>query len=357
MRVLHVITSLYIGGAETLVVNMMPRFQERGYEVGVVVFNGTRTSLMERLEKECPHCKIYRLGNSFYNPWYIVKLIRVMRKYTLIHTHNSSAQLYVAMANIFCHKKLVTTEHNTNNRKRGNYMLSVIDKWMYTKYHKIICISGQAEENMRKYLHISNDTSKRICTIYNGINVKAFYEALAIDDMKTDQFVIVMVAAFRPQKDQATLIRAVKELPEGQYKVWLVGDGECRNNIEKLVKQLKVERFVKFWGLRTDVPNILKSADVVVMSTHYEGLSLSSIEGMASGKPFIASDVEGIHEVTSGYGILVPHGDAKTLAKTIQRLHDNSDYYQQVAATCYERAKQFDINRMVEQYDKIYLSL
>ena len=88
MKLLHVITSLYTGGAETLVVNMVPRFQALGHEVGVVVFNGEHTPLMERLEKECPNCKLYKLGDSFYNPWYIIKLVKIMQDYDIVHTHN-----------------------------------------------------------------------------------------------------------------------------------------------------------------------------------------------------------------------------------------------------------------------------
>lgn len=377
MKLLHVITSLQTGGAETLVVNLMPRFRALGHEVGVVAFNGERTTLMEQLERECPQCKIYRLGTSFYNPWYIVKLIRIMRKYDVVHTHNSSPQLFAAIANIFCHKRLVTTEHNTNNRKRGNTILSMIDKWMYPQYDKVICISDQAEENLREYLKNDNDNDNEcsvlsvqcsevktqnlklktnITTIYNGVDVEAIHKAEPIESLKSERFVAVMVAGFRPQKDQDTLVRAMAKLPKDQYEVWLVGDGVRRDSVERLVLSVGVKDNVKFLGLRTDVANILKTADVVVMSTHYEGLSLSNIEGMAAGKPFVASDVDGIREVTRGYGVLFPHEDAEALAAIIQRLHDDADYYQQVAAKCYERAKQFDITEMVARYNSVYLS-
>ena len=373
MKILHVITSLQTGGAEMLVVNLMPRFKALGHEVGVVVFNGERTALMEQLERECPQCKIYRLGKSYYNPWYIVKLIRIMRKYDVVHTHNSSPQLFAAIANIFCHKRLVTTEHNTNNRKRGNTILSMIDKWMYPQYDKVICISDQAEENLREYLkndNVNDNETLRyedgnwnqfsikrkgnICTIYNGVDVEAIHLAQPVKELKGDKFVVVMVAGFRPQKDQDTLVKAMALLPKEQYELWLVGDGVRKESVERLVLSLGVQDNVKFLGLRTDVPNILKTADVVVMSTHYEGLSLSNIEGMAAGKPFVASDVEGIHEVTEGFGILFPHEDADALAKKIRKLHDTPDYYQQVADKCYERAKQFDISKMVLQYNAVY---
>lgn len=375
------ITSLQTGGAETLVVNLMPRFKALGHEVGVVVFNGEHTALMEQLERECPECKIYRLGTSYYNPWYIVRLIRIMRKYDVVHTHNSSPQLFAAIANIVCRKKLITTEHNTNNRKRNHWLLAKIDRWMYTRYDQTICISDQAEENLRGYLgdkcsvlsvecsdgkktqnskpktqnsKLSIKRCGNICTIYNGVDVEAIHLAQPIKEMKTDKFVVVMVAGFRPQKDQDTLVKAMALLPKEQYELWLVGDGVRRQSVESLVLSLGVQDNVKFLGLRTDVPNILKTADVVVMSTHYEGLSLSNIEGMAAGKPFVASDVEGIHEVTEGYGVLFPHEDAEALAAIIQRLHDDADYYQQVAAKCYERAKQFDITEMVSRYSDVY---
>lgn len=370
MKILHVITSLQTGGAETLVVSLMPRFRALGHEVGVVVFNGERTALMEQLERECPQCKIYRLGTSYYNPWYIVRLIRIMRKYDIVHTHNSSPQLFAAIANIFCRKKLITTEHNTNNRKRNHWLLAKIDRWMYTRYDQTICISDQAEENLREYLgdkcsvlsvecsdgnKTQNSKLKtNILTIYNGVDVEAIHLAQPIKELKGDKFVVVMVAGFRPQKDQDTLVKAMALLPKDQYELWLVGDGVRRESVECLVLSVGVKNNVKFLGLRTDVPNILKTADVVVMSTHYEGLSLSNIEGMAAGKPFVASDVEGIREVTQGYGILFPHEDAEALAKIIQHLHDNPSYYKEIANNCYKRAKQFDISTMVSRYSDIY---
>ena len=86
--------------------------------------------------------------------------------------------------------------------------------------------------------------------------------------------------------------------------VWLIGDGVRRRECETIADNLGVNDRVKFWGVRTDVPRLLKTSDIVVMSTHYEGMSLSNIEGMASGKPFVASNVKGIREITEGAGIL-----------------------------------------------------
>lgn len=352
MKILHVITSLQTGGAETLVVNMLPRFVALGHEVGLVIFNGERTALTERLERECPECKLYALGTGYYNPTYILKLIKIMRQYDVVHTHNSSPQLFAAIANCFAKKKLVTTEHNTNNRKRGNWLLAKIDRWMYTRYDKIICISDQAEENLRTYLNVNGNNN--IITIYNGVEVEAIHNAIPLSNDNDNKFIVVMVAAFRPQKDQDTLIKAMSLLPKDRYKLWLVGDGERKKSVECLVLSVGVTDNVRFFGLRTDVPRILKAADVVVMSSHWEGLSLSNIEGMAAGKPFVASDVDGLREVTQGYGILFPHEDAKALADIIKRLDEDKGYYDEVADRCYQRAKEYDLSSTIAHYNEVY---
>ena len=102
MRILQVITSLEMGGAETLVVNLIPRLQALGHTVDLCVFNGINTPLMQRLKKECPQTKIYALGHGVYNPLYILKLAKLMRGYDIVHTHNSSPQLFVAIAKVGC---------------------------------------------------------------------------------------------------------------------------------------------------------------------------------------------------------------------------------------------------------------
>ena len=110
-------------------------------------------------------------------------------------------------------------------------------------------------------------------------------------------------------------------------------------------------------GVRQDVPEILESSDILVLSSHWEGLSLSSIEGMASGRPFIASDVDGLREIVGGAGALFPHGDDQELATQIQYLCENPDEYKAVAQRCQERARQYDISSMAANYLKLYKEL
>lgn len=102
------------------------------------------------------------------------------------------------------------------------------------------------------------------------------------------------------------------------------------------------------------MPNLLKSADIIVLSSHYEGLSLSSVEGMASGKPFIASNVPGLKEVVEGAGLLFEDKNDKALAQHITDLINDKLYYERIAKACQERAMQYDINIMVSKQIDVY---
>ena len=199
-------------------------------------------------------------------------------------------------------------------------------------------------------------THAEVTTIFNGVDVEAFHQAKANPSLRNGnkRFVVVMVARFRYQKDHDTLIRAMAHLSAEEYELWLVGEGRRREELESLIENLGLQDNVRMLGQRADIPEILHTADVVVMSSHFEGLSLSNIEGMSVGKPFIASDVDGLREMTQGVGLLFPHGDDKALATLIKQLHDDRVFYQRVADACYEKAKQFDIRKMVENYNRVY---
>ena len=351
-----------MGGAETLVVNLIPRLQAMGHIVDLCVFNGIETPLMQRLREESPQTKIYALGHGVYNPFYVLKLARLMRGYDIVHTHNSSPQLFVAMASLFCHTNLVSTEHNTSNRKRNWKWYRPIESWMYGQYAHVICISKIAEQKLREYMggdwtDKTKERYKQISTINNGVDVLGISRAepcVELVLLKETRMAILMVAGFRDAKDQDTIVRALNLLDKEKFEVWFAGVGVRQDAVKQLAESLGVLNNVRFLGLRTDIPNVLKAADIIVMSSHWEGLSLSNVEGMSAHKPFIASDVNGLREVTKGYGILFPHEDAVALAREIQHLADDKVYYEEIANNCYQRALEFDIANMVKGYNEVY---
>ncbi len=348
MKILHVITSLHTGGAEKLMVDLLPRLRGLGNDVELLLFDGTRTFFYNKLEKSGIKIHYLTIGGNVYNPLNILRLIKYLKRFDIVHTHNTACQLFAAVCSMLCSVVLITTEHTTSNRRRSWKWYAPIDRWMYSRYRKVICISDQALTSLENF----HGKDSKNTVIYNGIDTQQYINPINNISSK-DNYTITMVAGFRYQKDHDTLIKACSLLPEN-YTLRLVGDGERKPILQNLVKELGIENRVEFCGLRSDIPEILAESDINVLSSHFEGLSLSSIEGMASGRPFIASDVNGLREIVNGYGILFPHADEKTLATKIKSLCENHQQYKQIAQACQERAKQYDISIMAEKYYNLY---
>ena len=358
MKILHVITSLRTGGAEKLMVDLLPRMKAEGLEIDLCVFDGVRTPFYEEMEKR--GVKVIALGSKVYSIANVLKLARLMKDYDVVHSHNTACQFGVAWGSMFSKAKIVTTEHNTTNRRRSR-MWKMLDRWMYGRYDKIVCISELTMSNLLS--HIGEGYRDRCALVYNGIDLSVYGnegegKGCVCKEGERNIKTVVMVSAFRAQKDQKTLIKAMKQLPD-DYVLKLVGGGDetLMSECKELATSLTIQDRVVFMGVRTDIPEILQDADVVVLSSHYEGLSLSSVEGMASGRPFVASDVEGLSDIVGGYGVLFPHGDSRALASAIKRLCEDEKYRDEVVGRCRERAKMFDIKEMADKYMKIYYAI
>jgi len=358
MKVLHVITSLNIGGAEKLMVDLLPRFRDEGIESELAVFSNTCTQFSQALEKK--GIKIHWLNNDTnpYSPRNLYRLNQLCSKYDIIHAHNAICQLYTAIVSIGSNKKFVTTEHSTSNRRRKMKFYHWIDKWMYSRYNRIICVSQKAEESLRRHIGRFGDDS--ILTINNGVEIDRFENALPNKSIRNNlpenAVILTMVGSLRAAKDQDTIIRAISLLPEN-FHFFIVGDGIRKKDLSNLAKSLSVESRVHFLGIRNDIPEILKASDFAIMSSHWEGFALSSVEGMSVGIPVLASDVDGLREVVKDAGVLFPHQDYKSLAENVLRLSENRDFYMKIANNCHIRARKFDISNTVNHYTEVYKSL
>ena len=355
MKILHIITSLRTGGAERLVAELAQRHQANGDEVEVLLFDGTRTPLVEELEKN--GIPVHALGKGFAamsNPLLLPALARFLRKhpFDFVHTHNTSCQILTAMVPALTR---VTTEHGTMNRRRNWRWFKPIDRWMYGRYKKIVCVGEETRKTLSAWLN-RPELDKKMTVIPNGIDLQRITSAKPVENLaKQEGFKILMVSAFRPEKDQQTLIRAIQQFPE-EYQLFLAGGAETPENQRILddCKTLAKGPRVHFLGVRPDVPNLLAAADAVVLSSKHEGMSLSVLEGMASGKPMIASDVEGMRDLVGGAGLLFPQGDAEALAALIREVCENPEKAREIGRMCRDRAMQYDIAETAKRYHALY---
>ena len=360
MKILHLIDNLSMGGAQNLLKDLSSMQRNRGNEVVILQLKEAEDKVISEelirggvkvcfLSKKC----------SMYNPVNIFRIIPYLHEFDIVHVHLFPALYWAGFAKLISFSKtpMIYTEHSTFNRRRRYRLLRMADLFVYKlAYKEIIACSDITLKAFKKsYPNVFS------ISISNSITINKYIEAMPYTKMELcgiaeSDFIVTMVARFAFPKRQDTVVKAIALLPK-QFHVVLVG-GEPTNeglkSIQKLVTELHLDSRVHFLYIRSDVPRILKSSDVVVMSSEYEGLSLSSIEGMASGKPFIATDVDGLREVVSGAGELFECGSEEQLASILLRLYNDKLYYEQIANRCLARAAKYDINEMVNKYQKEY---
>lgn len=355
MKIALVNHNLGSGGAEKLIYDMSILLKEKAYQVDVVLLTEVGGVYDKKLQEN--GINVIHLSNRWdiYSPQNIYRLIKVLKNYDVVHTHTYASQLWVSIASLFLSKKInfVTTEHNTTNRRRGRFIFKYVDKFMYSRYKNIISITEEVKINLIDWI----ENSERHKVISNGINLKKYFNSNKISKEKLglelEDILITMVARFSEQKDHMTLIKAIEILPH-EYKLLLLGEGELKEKFQKYVNEKKLNEKIKFLGYRDDVPEILKTSDIGVLSSNYEGLPISLLEIMATGIPFVGSRVPGIKELASDIGVLFAHKNSEELAEKLKKLSEDRNYYEQVKNKCIKKAKDYDIENTTDKYITIY---
>ena len=344
MRILHVITSLEIGGAQRLLADLLPILAKTD-EISLLVYERVHTHFEEQIEKV--GIKILSLDeHNFYNPWIIVRMRKIFENYDVIHAHLFPTIYWASLACRGLKVKLFYTEHSTSNKRRNKWYLRSIERFMYARYDKIISISRQTQEALTKWLK-QNDN--RFVVIENGVNICQF----ATKQKSVIPKSLIMISRFAPAKDQATVIRAMQYI-DSQAILRLVGDGENLEQCKQIAKEYGVGDRVYFLGARSNVAELIAESYIGVQASKSEGFGLTAVEIMACGKPVIATDVEGLKQVVDGAGELFCTGDEYALANIINHLLVDKEYYKTLSLRCQKRAATYDIRIMAQRYKDLY---
>jgi glycosyltransferase involved in cell wall biosynthesis len=179
--------------------------------------------------------------------------------------------------------------------------------------------------------------------------------------LEADDLLIGTVAVMRPQKALSLLVDAFAGLAARHPEAHLIlgGDGPCEPELREQVAQMGLDDRVHFLGLRQDVPEILSSLDIAVMSSDFEGTPLFALECMAAGTPLVATRVGGLPDLVDDgvTGTLVPPRDAAALGAAIDELISNPERRDAVAAAARKRSVDFSIDRIAERFGALYRSL
>ena len=250
---------------------------------------------------------------------------------------------------------IVQIEHNVRERY-GRWRLWQ-SLWLAQRTDRIVGVSRAVEDVLVRLGH----PPERCMTIHNGIELSRWTKG---QPWAQREAAIVMPARFARQKDHRTLIEALVPLKALGHRptVYFAGEGKAswRKEAEQLAARLGVQDQVQCLGHVQDLPALLGRVKLCVLSTHYEGLGLGLIEGMASGCCGVGTDVEGVREIiTHGHnGLLVPHADAQALARTLAELLGDDARTQALAAVGQAHVHAaFDRQRMRQQYLALFAAL
>jgi glycosyltransferase involved in cell wall biosynthesis len=252
---------------------------------------------------------------------------------------------------------LVHVEHNT--RERYSAWRRMQTRWLAKRTDRIVGCS----EGVRRVLLEMGMPADRTIAIPNGVRLLPFAEA---DARPLAQRVpgIVMVARYSKQKDHATLLRAGALLRARGLAppVLFAGGGKAlhRKPLEKLAGELGIAEQVQFLGVVRNVPELLLSHQLAVLSTHYEGMPLALLEGMAAACAVIGSAVPGVREVIADGvdGRLVPESDPVAMADAIEQLLRDTTQAARLAASARKVALERHSRELMNQrYEALFLEL
>jgi glycosyltransferase involved in cell wall biosynthesis len=353
IRLLHLSPSLDQGGLEKLQIEFARHADRDRFDLRFVALcHGGRT--VEDLKEYGVRVDVMNKPPGL-RPLEVFKLAKLFRSWRtdVLHTHNNGPLLYGASAGRLAGVPVIVhTRHHGRDDTVKRREISMTTK-ATNLVDTVVCVSEDSLTQGR----IDGIDSKLLQTIWNGIDVTRFdYRG------PTASGPAVVVARLNPEKSIDTLLRAMpivlKEIPD--YRVSIAGDGVCQQDLIKLAQELGISSHVDFLGNVKDVPGLLARCSVMVLPSLTEGISLTLLEAMARGLPVVCTKVGGNPEVVvqGETGLLVPPSNPAMLAEALIRIHRDPDLARGMGLAGRERIERhFDVRRMVEDYEELYLSL
>lgn len=366
MKIVHLITTLDVGGAEKHLLWLGAAQVERGHEVAVVWFKG-QGSLGEefRLGGMAVHHVTMQSGRQLLSAAAGLRVLLRELAPDVVHTHLLKADALGAwVAPRADVPVLVSSKHN-DERALLSRPVGWVHGWLTQRVDRVIALSDHVARFVARHGHVP---SSKITRIYYGVDAEALLPSRSRAEVRDElgladeQPLLICVGRLAPQKDHPTLLAALARLPEAVTLLVVggdpFGDGEAR--LKALADKLGLAGRARFLGIRHDVPDLLAASDLFVLPSLWEGLGLVFLEAMAVQLPIVASNVSAIPEVVSDgvSGWLVPPGDVPALARAIEdALRDDHDRLARGLAGSMRLAERFALPAMVDQTLAVYEQL
>lgn len=354
MKIVHVVDSMEVGGAETLVSQMCHLQREQSHEVSVYSI-AALGDIGERLR--CDGFTVLsnigkHLSDSSRNLYRLFKELRP----DVVHIHNPTPTIYAAPAARFAGAaSIISTRHSLvapphNRITEFKYALAArFCDW-------VVGICDATTNNVKA---LGTVAPKKIVTVYNGA---APLREPSIEELPSKSgFTLIFVGRLQPVKNLSLLLNAFRIALDSSpdLRLWIVGDGSERTALEQLANRLEISEQVTFWGQQMDVAPFFAAADAFIMSSKSEGLPLSLLQALSLGVPTIVPEIGGMPEVVrqTGSGYIVPAAAPDAMATAILKMANGATERIQFSSNAragFHRC--FGLEIMTDTYMNLYMN-
>ena len=364
MKVLHIISSGGMYGAEAVILNLSHTLQATGHASALGVFSNAANPNVELdevarrqgIESHLIPCS----GQMDRSVGAKIRALVAAVGADVVHAHGYKADIYCYFALRGEHVARVSTCHTWYDNDWRVTLYGRIDRWVLRSFDGVVAVS----EEVKRQLLAAHVAARKVSLIRNGIDLRPFVSAAptlraALEPLQPPRRIVGLIGRLSREKGVDIFVQAaamvLQTMPEIQFVV--VGDGEDREALRALIESLGVQEKVRLMGPRSDMPGVYASLDVMVSASRQEGLPMAILEGLASGCALIATPVGAVPSVVrdGDTGVMVPPGEPTLLAAAMVRLLQDDGLRRALGAAGRRViAEEFSAARMATEYLRVY---
>lgn len=353
INVLHIITTVNLGGAEKQLLTLSKTMSLNSLNVSVLYLKG-RGDLADEFKRNGIDCiKLTDLRNSLPAIYYFYR-----QKNSIIHAHLPRAELLAAALSLILRIPLVTSKHNTEKFYPKSHFLA--SKWLAKFVNrvavKIICISGEVQKFVNNSNEFEKSQSHKLEVVHYGIPKTRSLDNRPIK-RRVSGFKIMTACRLTEQKKVEMLIKSVAILQRNGCDVSLdiFGEGNQQAVLERLVVELNLDiESVHFKGTVSNIEERFHLYDLFILSTNYEGFGLVLLEAASCGLPILASRIPVLKEIWIDEVFLFDNKSENELVSKICQLWSSESLLRKNAHLALERANYFSIEKSEAKISSIY---
>lgn len=356
-RVLHFQGRMGLGGAETFMMNLYRKIDRSKIQFDFLIYKDFANVKDYHDEVEKLGGRIFIVTNPKKNIFkYMIEVGRLLKKEKFDIVHNEvyfGGGINLWLAKINGINKRIAHSHATEDGKGNSFIMRIIRKifrkLLLLNATDLLAVSHEAGESLfgkRKYVIVHNGIDLSKYNSLGNVSKKGKLKELGIDN---DSFIIGNIGRLAPQKNQEFLIDVFAEILrlKKNSKLIIVGEGSLRQLLEKKIGEYGLTDSVLLLGERNDIPEILNTLDVFVMTSLYEGLPMVGIEAQASQRKLVLSDkISKETKLTSNVVFLSLNSPFSEWAKVICSEPFENSFT--------DALKKYDVSYTVEQMKKVY---